>query len=222
MKRIIRPVLVFLLALLLVPSLPAFAGTGTPLVKPNTFSAGSPAVANQVNANFDALYDRVNLIQADQLVPAAWQATVPLERGTFLIDTDYVYPKDVGALDVKINTVSSYLTYQGDGSFLVVKGGLYQMDVGFFVEMLSYNTLLNVGFLKNGSEEYTIQKHFADVKRTNAEWSRTISCDAGDTISCVIRGGRDGFYIYGTQFVPASYHFGDPYFQIRYLGPATP
>jgi cyclophilin family peptidyl-prolyl cis-trans isomerase len=105
----------WLLAGLLLGSVPAVADE---LVKPYDFTPGAPASANQVNSNFDALFDRVNALQQtlDELQQRV-DALSPENSVEVLFTTNY------GNFSVALDaarapvTVANFLAYVDAGFY---------------------------------------------------------------------------------------------------------
>lgn len=120
------------------------------LTVPNTFTAGTPAVASEVNANFDAVETEVddNDARISDLEAGATGADIDLEPGATLINAGDTTVTEVAAVS---------LTVPGAGYVLVTHSGHVTMfgepntiDLGIGDSNTSLDTSVRIGELDAG------------------------------------------------------------------------
>jgi hypothetical protein len=102
------------------------------ITKPFTFQAGQPAKANEVNTNFDVLYNKVNEIDQYVTKPIIWSGGCANPQSTCVSELGrYIYCSSCCTDRVDFDKMQSYLQTTNEGIFTVLVSGLYRIHASF-------------------------------------------------------------------------------------------
>jgi hypothetical protein len=174
------------------------------ITKPYTFEAGQPAKANEVNQNFDVLYNKLN--EMDQYVnkPIIWSGGCGHDGSGYPV----VYCTD----SIDFNTLQDYLQTTNQGTFTILVPGFYRINAfAHYTDVWGYGK--GIALVVNGT---SVEGHNykGDISHGELKLDIVWPFNTGETfyISCYSEVGANAF----TRWTPTN---SSSRLQVSYLGP---